>query len=106
MSTTPAPIDTVVIGRNTFAHLTTDGQVKGAPGVIHTITVAPTQSLPVAGVVTVYDSLTEGGTVVLSIYVPAAVVPYTLTLNIACATGIYVGFDASLTGVNVVTSYV
>lgn len=85
---------------------TADGQVKSGAGYIHTITIATTTATPVAGLLTVYDSLTETGTVLLSVWVLTSMLPTTLTLDIATATGIFIGFDATLAGINVVTSYI
>lgn len=90
----------------TYSRLIADGQVKNAAGNIHTITIAPTGTVT-AGVLTVYDSLTETGTVIFSVALPVTTfTPFTVTLNVAALTGIYVGFDATLANVQVTTSYI
>ena len=82
-----------------------DGQIKGSAGVVHTITIAPTGSV-VAGVLTVYNSLTETGTVLFSVSLPVTTfTPFTVTLDAAASTGIYVGFDGTLSNVGVTVTY-
>jgi hypothetical protein len=74
-----------------------DGQVMGAAGKLHSITV---NQVTTAGVLTLYDSLTESGTVIAPIDLPLTGgtdgQPYTLHIDVNCATGLYLGFDASL----------
>lgn len=84
--------------------VTADGLAKNGAGMLHTITVAPTGATVTAGVLTVYDSPTETGTVLFSEYVPASLVPHSVMLNVAVSNGVYIGFDATLAGVNVVAS--
>lgn len=88
-----------------YGRVTADGQIKASAGFIHTITIAPLTATPTAGLVTVYDSLTETGTVVFSSWVFATAVAHTVTLNVPCATGIYVGFDGTLANVGITVSY-
>jgi hypothetical protein len=89
-----------------FSRVTADGQVKASAGYIHTVTISGTTATPTAGLLTIYDSLTETGTVIFSGWVAASVTPLTITLDIATATGIFIGFDATLAGVSVTTSYI
>lgn len=84
---------------------TADGQVKAAAGFVHTITIAPLTATPTAGLLTVYDSLTETGTVIYSEWVFATTPGHTVTLDVPCGTGIYVGFDATLANVGVTLAY-
>jgi putative cofactor-binding repeat protein len=84
---------------------TADLQIKGSAGKVHTVSIAPLSATPVAGLVTVYDSLTETGTVLWAEWVTASVTAHTITLDLPAGTGIYVGFDAAVTGINVVVSY-
>ncbi len=87
------------------AQATADAQVKGSPGVIHTITVAPTGSV-VAGVLTIYNSLTETGTILFRVSLPATTfTPFTITLDATASVGIYVGFDGTLSNVGVTVTY-
>lgn len=63
---------------------------------LHTITIAPTTATPTAGLLSVYDSTTETGTVVYSEWVFATTIGHTITLDCDIMAGIYVGFDAAL----------
>lgn len=83
---------------------TADGQCKTAAGLLHTVVISqPAAATPTAGVLTIYDSLTETGTVLFQHYFPASAipVPITVTLNKETTTGIYVGFDGTLAGIAV-----
>lgn len=92
-------------GPYTFGRVTADGQIKGSAGFIHTITITPT-GVVTAGTVTIYNSLTESGTIVVSIALPATTfTPFSVTLDVACSTGIFVGFDGALANVSVTVSY-
>lgn len=92
-------------GPYAFGRATADTQIKGSGGFIHTITIAPTGAV-VAGVLTVYNSTTESGTVIFSTALPVTTFqPFTVTLDVAASTGIYVGFDATLANVQVTASY-
>lgn len=89
----------------TYSRVVADGSVKASAGHIQTITIAPTGT-PVAGVITIFDSTTESGTVIFSCSIPASVfTPFTVTLDVAATTGIFVGFDATVTNVQVTTSF-
>ena len=76
-----------------------DEQVLGAAGKLHSITV---NQVTTARVLTVYDSLTESGTVLATLSLPLTGgtdgPPFTLLFDVECATGLYLGFDASLVG--------
>jgi hypothetical protein len=85
---------------------TADLLVKTGGGILHSLSVAGSQATPVAGLLTVYDNTAESGTVLWSEWVPATAIPHTVVLDVAFATGLYIGFDATLTGVNVQASYV
>lgn len=85
----------------TYTRLTADGQVKGSAGFIHSVFIAPTGT-PVAGVLTIYDSLTETGTAIMSVSLPASVFqPIPIILDVNTTTGIFVGFDGTLTNTQV-----
>jgi hypothetical protein len=93
------------LGPYVFGRVTVDGQVKGSAGFIHTITISPNGSVT-AGVLTIYNSLTETGTVVAQFALPVTTfTPFSVTLDVACSTGIYVGFDATLANVSCTVSY-
>jgi hypothetical protein len=92
--------------RFSYSVVTADKQVKAGAGFLHTITITGTDAAAVAGTITFYDKLTEAAPALFSIYIPAAqVVPVTLTLDVNFATGLYVGFDASVTEVSLTVSY-
>lgn len=92
-------------GPYSYSRNTADGQVKGSAGFIHTISISPLTATPTAGLLTVYDGTTESGAVVYTEWVSATAVGHTVTLDVPCATGIYVGFDGALTNVAVTVSY-
>ena len=91
--------------RYSYGRVTADGQVKSGAGLIHTISIAGLTATPTAGLVTVYDSLTETGTVVYAEWVFATVVGHTITLDVSVSTGIYVGFDATLANAQITVAY-
>jgi len=70
-----------------------------APLKLHTVTITPTTATPTAGLLSIYDSATEAGTVVFSEWVFATTPAHTVTLD--CDMGnIYVGYDATLANVS------
>lgn len=95
----------VVSGPYLLGRATADAQIKAGAGFIHTISIAGLTATPTAGLLTVYDSLTETGTVVYAEWVFATVVGHTITLDIPVSTGIYVGFDGTLANVQATISY-
>ena len=85
--------------------LTGDTQVKAAAGFVHTITIAPSDILPTAGSLDIYDNTSAAGTKIFSMYIQAAVFyPFTVTLDVSCANGIYVDFTTTA-DVNAFVSY-
>ena len=84
---------------------TADAQIKGSAGFIHTISIAGLTATPTAGLLTVYDSLTETGTVLYAEWVFATIEGHTVILDLPFATGLYVGFDATLANVQATVSY-
>jgi hypothetical protein len=87
------------------ARATADLQAKAGPGVLHALSVAGLLASPTAGLLTIYDSLTETGTVLWSEWVPATVIPHTIVLDLAFTTGLFIGFDATLANINAQVSY-
>ena len=81
----------------TYAHVTADGQVSAAPCHLHTITV---NGLTTAGDCTVFDNTVTGGTVIAVLHLDpttsVSVQPITFTHDVACLTGLYFEFDATL----------
>ncbi len=80
--------------------LAAEGQIKAAAGKIYAISIAPTTASPTAGLLTVYDALTETGTILYSEWVFATTPGHTIILNGIFTTGLYVGFDATLANVS------
>jgi len=79
------------VSRNDQSGAGLDFQVKSGAGFLHTITLGEQAS---TGRLTVYDSLTETGTIIAQIYVGTENVPATLTFDVAFATGLYIGADS------------
>jgi hypothetical protein len=94
-------------GGLSYARCAADTQVKATAGFLHSITLSQTAAAaPTAGVLTIYDSAAESGTVILNIYLANAVLlPVTITLDVECGTGIYIGFDGTIAGIEAVVSY-
>lgn len=85
--------------------VTGDTAIKSGSGFVHVVTISPTTATPTAGLVTLYDSLTETGTVIYSEWVFATDVGHTIILDATFATGLYVGYDATLANVRISGSY-
>lgn len=89
----------------TYSRLIADGQVKASAGHLQSITFSPTGT-PAAGVITIYDSTTETGTAIFSVSIPSSVfTPFTVMLDVAATTGIFVGFDGTVTNTQVTTTF-
>lgn len=95
----------VVEHRYSYGRVTADGQIKASAGFIHTISIAPLTATPTAGLLTIYDNTAESGTIIYSEWIFATTPGHTIILDVSCATGIYVGFDATLANVQVTVSY-
>lgn len=89
----------------TPTRVTADAQIAGVAGFVHTVTIAPTTATPTAGLLTVYNSLTETGTIVYSEWVLATTPGHSVLIDGVCSTGIYVGYDSTLTNVSVTVSW-
>jgi hypothetical protein len=88
-----------------YSRLVADGSVKGSAGHLQSISFSPIGTT-VAGVITIYDSTTESGTQIFSVNIPAGLtVPFTVPLGVSALTGIFVGFDASVTNTQVTTTF-
>ena len=85
--------------------LTADGLVKTGAGVIHTITFTCDDAAPTAGSVKVFDNTTNSGTEVYEeTFTTTAFRGYTVTLDCAVSTGIYVDFTTTA-DVNCIVTY-
>jgi hypothetical protein len=85
-----------------YAHCTADTAVKASAGRIQSITI---NRCTTAGALTIYDSTTEGGTVIAIIALALNMLPVTLFYDVLCPTGIYIGFDATLVA-DITVSYI
>lgn len=85
---------------------TTEGQISNKAGRLERLIISPTVTAPTAGLLTIYDSLTETGTVLFSTFVRATDTPVSIHLGIPYATGLFAGFDASLANVRVTATIV
>jgi len=78
-----------------FLNVTADVQVKGSAGKLRKVIIG---KVTVAGDLTLYDSLTETGTVIATLGLETTGNPRELEFDTTFATGLYAGFDASLVG--------
>ncbi len=96
---------TMVMQKFSPFRLTADGQVKGAAGFIHAVEIAPLTATPTAGLLTIYDSLTETGTILYSEWVFATTPGHSIILDKSFGTACYIGFDGTLANVQISGSY-
>ncbi len=89
----------------TATRLTADGQIKASAGFVHTVSIAPTTATPTAGLVQIFDNTAESGTVLYSEWFAATTTGHTIVLDCVAATGIFVGYDATLANVSVTVSF-
>ena len=97
-------VNGVLATRRGMIHLgrvTADGQIKAGAGYVDSLNINPTTATPTAGLLTVYNSLTETGEILHSEWVFAITPGHTIILNRSFGIGLYVGFDATLTNVSV-----
>ena len=80
-----------------YTHVTGDVQVKAGQGVLHSVAL---NGLTTAGDLTIYDSLTEAGTVIAVLHIDPttsiSVQLITFLYDLEFSTGLYLGFDGSL----------
>lgn len=85
--------------------VTSDTTVKTGAGFCHTVTIAQSDAAPTAGTIDIYDNTAASGTKIFSWNLTTTVfMPFTVTLNVSVATGIYVDFTTTA-DVNVFISY-
>lgn len=87
------------------SRVTADGQISAVAGRLHTISIAPTTATPTAGLITVYDSLSETGTIIYSEWVFATTPGHTIIIDSTITTGIYVGYDGTAANISVTVTY-
>lgn len=88
-----------------YSRKTADGQVKGSAGFIHTVSISPLTATPTAGLLSIYDSTSETGTLIYTEWVFATTPGHSVILDTICNAGIYVGFDGTLANIAVTVSY-
>ncbi|KKM23299.1 hypothetical protein LCGC14_1616600 [marine sediment metagenome] len=80
-----------------FLHVTGDVQVKPGKGILRRVVL---NGLTTAGDLTLYDSLTETGTVIAVLHLDPttsiSVQPISFKYDARFATGLYAGFDGTL----------
>lgn len=86
-------------------HLAASGLVHTGSGILHTLTVNRPDTTAGA-IITLYDGLTDAGTVIAIIAMDAAlfVIPATLTYDVKLTTGLYIKFSAAVTA-DITVSY-
>lgn len=87
-----------------YKRLTGDGLVKTGVGSVHTVVFSATGSVT-AGVITLYDSTTETGTIIWSGTIQTGPNPVSITLDAAFSTGLYVGYDGTIANVATTVTY-
>lgn len=91
--------------RYAYSRAQADVQVKGSAGFLHSLTFSCADAAPTAGSIIVYDSLTEAGAIIYTeTFDTTAFRGYTVTLDVAFATGCYIGFTTTA-DVSVTASY-
>jgi hypothetical protein len=79
-----------------FRKVTSDTAVKSGAGVVHTLTFTCNDAAPTAGSIIVYDNTAESGTEIYNeTFTTTAFRGYTVTLDAAFATGLYIGFTTT-----------
>lgn len=81
---------------NTFiTNATADLAIKARPGYVKQIVIS---NVTVAGTLTLYDSLTETGTILFQVTLAISNVPIVVPLEGNFGTGLFCGFDGTLAG--------
>lgn len=90
---------------NKYVKLTGDTLVRTGGGRIHTLTFSCNDTAPTAGSIIIYDNTAESGTEILNIaFSTTYFAPFTVTLDVLFAVGLYVGFTTT-NDVNLTISY-
>jgi hypothetical protein len=88
-----------------FKRCTADTLVKTGAGRVHTVSVGATTATPTAGLLSIYDSTTEAGTVIFSSWVFATDPGHSIILDAEFQTGLYVSYDGALANFTVTVTY-
>lgn len=88
-----------------YALCTGDALVKTGTGVLHSLTFSCNDAAPTAGSIIVYDKTTEASPIIYSeTFDTTAFRGHSVILDVAFATGLYVGFTTTA-DVNVTVAY-
>ncbi len=90
---------------NEVIRRTTEGVARTGIGVCHTVSISPLTATPTAGLLSIYDSTAESGTVIYSEWVFATTVGHTIILDCIVRNGIFVGFDGTLANIAVTVTH-
>ena len=91
-----ANVAKVELRYSTSGVLTADTQVKASAGFVHTVTISQNDAAPTAGTIDIYDNTAASGTKIFTWTLTTAVfTPFSVTLDVSCATGIYVDFTTT-----------
>lgn len=89
----------------TYQNTTEDTLVKTGAGVLHSLTFSCNDAAPTAGSIIVYDKTTEAAPIIYSeTFTTTPFRGYTVVLDVAFSTGLYVGFTTTA-DVNCTVSY-
>lgn len=89
----------------TYTLKTSDALVKTGAGILGSLTFSCNDAAPTAGSIIVFDSLTEANTQIFNhTFTTTPFVPFTLPMNVAFTTGLYIGFTTTA-DVNVTVAY-
>lgn len=94
----------IILTEYKYAKVTADGLVASGKGTLHTVTFSATGTVT-AGVITIYDSLTEANTAIWAGTIQTALNPTTITLDVNYNTGLYIGYDGSIANVSTTVSF-
>jgi hypothetical protein len=75
--------------------VTGDEQILSAAGKLHTISI---HDITTGGTITVYDNTAESGTVIATLVLAAGEGFMSLHYDVACGTGLYIGYDTNVVG--------
>lgn len=90
--------------QNQYKRFTADGQLKNNAGFLNAVTFSATGTVT-SGVITIYDSLTETGTIIWSGVIQTGLNPTTIRLECQFNIGCYVGYDGTIANVATTVSY-
>ena len=90
----------------TAKNCTADTLVKTGPGELHSLTFSESDAAPTAGSIIIYDNTAESGTAILysETFTTTTFRGYTVVLDVAFSTGLYVGFTTTA-DVNCMVAY-